>query len=238
MIQGATIRRASTTRTAIEARTIPASHHRDRHRDRSRPDGRDRAHTSPASRARRAISEGSSSPTSAAASAIRSSTESVTASPPAASSSADDVRVGDPAEVVLGADVGARGLAELAAVLGGELERRRDRRHLVLVDRDLERHAVGQLGEPADLGDQERLPEREGADHRAGGLAHGRRAQVDEHVAGGDQRHQPLLRHVALADQRLTADPEPLEPPVEVETLGGDADEQETSARAAPCAGA
>ena len=45
---------------------------------------------------------------------------------------------------------------------------------LALVDRHLGRDGVGQLGEPADVADDERLAEREGADCHPGGLAHRR----------------------------------------------------------------
>ena len=196
--------------------------------------------TSPASRARAASSVTSSRPTSAAASAMRQRTASSTASPPAASSSAPRVRVGDAVEVVLAARRSRAPAAPSSRlVVGRELERSRDRRHLVLVDRDLQRDAVRQLGEPADVGDEHRLAERERADHRARRLAHRRRAQVDEHVARRHQRPQPLLRHVLLADHaRRRVEPEPLEPPLEVEPLGRRADEQQPRARPALAAAA
>ena len=59
---------------------------------------------------------------------------------------------------------------------------------------------VRKLGEPADVADDERLAERERADHAARRLAHRRRAQVDADVAGGHQRPEPLLVDVVLAD--------------------------------------
>ena len=167
MIQGATIRCASAIRTAAEQTTIAPSQTQARHRDGACPNRfaprspARAAHTSPASRARRTSSEASSRPTSAAASAIRQSTASATASPPAASSSAAHVGGGDAVQVVLARDVGAGGRAERVPVVGGELERAGDRRHLVLVDRDLQRDAVRQLGEPADVGHEHRLAERE-----------------------------------------------------------------------------
>ena len=46
-------------------------------------------------------------------------------------------------------------------------------------------------------------------------------------VAGGHQRPQPPLVHVALADEAVACEAEPLEPPVEVEAGRGGADEQE-----------
>ena len=56
-------------------------------------------------------------------------------------------------------------LAPIAARTSGrereQLERRGQRRHLVVVGRHLERDVVRQLGEPADVADDERLAERE-----------------------------------------------------------------------------
>ena len=89
------------------------------------------------------------------------------------------------------------------AVVRGDAERGLDRRDLVLVDRDLEHRVVGQLAEPADVGDEQRLAERRAADHRARRLAHRRVAKVDEHVARGHQRPHALLGHVVETLRRL-----------------------------------
>src|SRR2546426_866671 len=78
---------------------------------------------------------------------------------------------------------------------------------LVFVHRHLEGDLVGQLAEPADVADDERLAERERADHRAGGLAHRRRAKAHVHVAGGHQRPEPRLVHVFLTDHALAFEP-------------------------------
>jgi hypothetical protein len=98
-----------------------------------------------------------------------------------------------PAEIVLALDVRARGGTELVGVVGREPERSLQHRHLDVVDRHLQRDIAGQLAEPADVGDDHRLAERERADHRARRLAHRREAQVDEHVARGHQLPHPLL---------------------------------------------
>src|SRR6266511_466672 len=58
-----------------------------------------------------------------------------------------DVSVRGAAEIVLLADVLEGPRAQLLVTPRHELEGRLERRHLVLVDRDLERDVVGQLGE-------------------------------------------------------------------------------------------
>ena len=62
---------------------------------------------------------------------------------------------------------------------------------------------VGQLGEPADVGDDERNAGRERADDGARRLAHRRRAQRDDDVARLHERPEPLLVDVALARHSL-----------------------------------
>ena len=77
------------------------------------------------------------------------------------------------AQRVLAGGVAHRVLGRLAC--GKQLERRRERRNLVLVDGHLEGNVVRELRKPADVADDERTPERQRADDAAGGLAHGRR---------------------------------------------------------------
>ena len=92
------------------------------------------------------------------------------------------VELGDALEVVLAPGQLGRGGAHRAPcvlVAGEQLERGVQRLDLARVDRHLERDLVRQLGEPADVADDERLPERELADDAARRLAHRRRPQVD-----------------------------------------------------------
>src|SRR5579862_2851793 len=63
------------------------------------------------------------------------------------------VGVGNAVEVVLAIDVVARSRTQLIGVVCGKLDRSGDRLDLQLVDGDLERNRVWQLGEPADLRD-------------------------------------------------------------------------------------
>ena len=104
-------------------------------------------------------------------------------------------------------------------------ERGCKRLHLVLVDRHLQHRVVRQLAEPADVGDDERLAERERADRRARGLTHRRVAQVHEHVTGGHQRPHSILGHV-VQPLHAVDEAEPLEPPLHVEALSGRTREQ------------
>ena len=139
------------------------------------------------------------------------------------------VRVGDLVEVMLPLDVRERARAPSARRARRQLERRLEHRDLELVDGNLQRDAVGQLGEPADVADDERLAERERADHRAGRLAHRREAQVHE------TSHAAISDHIRSSGTYLETldalrEPEPLEPAVEVEALAGGADEQQPRA--------
>ena len=97
--------------------------------------------------------------------------------------------------------------------------------------RDLQGDFVRQFGEPAGVGHDERLPERQRADRRPARLAHRRRAKADVDVAGGHERPQPPLVDEPLADHPVSLQAEPLEPAVEVETGRGGADHQEPGAR-------
>ena len=98
-------------------------------------------------------------------------------------------------------------------------------------DGDLQRDPVRKLREPADVADDERLPEGERADHAARGLAHRRVAQVHAHVGAGHQRPEPPLVDPALPLEALAGQPEALEPAVEVESRRGRADEQQRRVR-------
>ena len=145
-----------------------------------------------------------------------------------------DVLPGDAVEVVLRRHVGARGLAHARgdAGLGEPLERPRDRRHLlVAADRHLQRDVVGQLREPADVADDERLAERERADRAARRLPHRRRAQLHDRVARRHERPEPLLLDVRLAHDARVVEAEALEAAVEVEAGRLGADEQQPRAR-------
>ena len=109
--------------------------------------------------------------------------------------------------------------------------RRRGRRPRRSPTGDLERDVVGELGEPAGVADDERLAERQRADRRARRLAHRRGAQADVDVARGHQRPQPLLVDPALPHDPVAVEPEPLQPPLEVEARRDRADEQQPRAR-------
>ena len=150
-------RRSSTTTIPREPQAQPGS----RRRARDRAPRSTGAHTSPASRARRTSSVRSSRPTSGGGLGDpHQHRRRSTASPPAASSSAATYASATRPRSCSRRTYARAARAELGAVVGGELERGRDRRHLVLVDRDPQRHAVRQLGEPADVGDEHRLAER------------------------------------------------------------------------------
>ena len=170
---------------------------------------------------------------------MRQSTASVTASPPAASSSAAHVGVRDAAEVVLAADVVAAGLAELVLAVGGQLERGRDRRHLVLVDRDLaarRRRAARRTS---------RRRRRASACRATARGSPRPTSRPSSASAGSRARRTPPSATTAAPPARsrsritrLAAEPEPLEPPLEVEPLGRRADEQQPRARPAAAAAA
>ena len=59
-----------------------------------------------------------------------------------------------------------------------------ERRGLVLVDLDLERHVVGELGEGLEVVHDRRAPLGEGPRHDGGGLPGARVAEAHHHVAG------------------------------------------------------
>ena len=96
----------------------------------------------------------------------------------------------------------------------------------MLVGRDLQRDLVRQLGEPADVGDDERRADRERADDDRRRLAHRRRPQRDRRVDAPEQRPQPLLGDVVLAHDRVRQ-AGLLDPPVELERRVGRAGEHE-----------
>ena len=96
-----------------------------------------------------------------------------------------------------------RPFAREAVVARDQLEDRGQRRHLELVDRHLGRDRVGKLREPARVADDERLAERERPDRHARGLAHGRPAQADAHVAVGEQLPEIAARPGSRAGARL-----------------------------------
>ena len=140
----------------------------------------------------------------------------------------------DPAEVVLRRRELARGGAHRGAcvgALGEEPERRCEVGDLVRADAHLQRDSFGQLREPPHVRHDQRLPERERADRGPARLAHRRRAKADVDVARRHERPQPALVDEPLADDPVSLQPEPLEPPVEVEPGRGGADEQEPGAR-------
>src|SRR5438874_36343 len=88
-----------------------------------------------------------------------------------------------------------------------------ERTHLlVAADGHLQRDVVGQLAEPADVADDERLAERQRANRATRRLSHRWRAQQHTGVARAQQRPEPLLLDVGLADDALTVEAEPLEP--------------------------
>src|SRR5204863_4585159 len=93
-----------------------------------------------------------------------------------------------------------------------------------------ERDLCGKLGEPAEVGDDEGLAERECPDRTAGRLAHGRRPEADAGVARGHQRPEARLVDVVLAEHALRE----LE---SLQTARGRADEQQAGLRASPAQG-
>jgi hypothetical protein len=119
--------------------------------------------------------------------------------------------LGDVGHVVLALDVRPRRVAhrELCRLARGEqLERTCELGDLVVVDRHLERHVVGQLGEPAEIADDEGAPERERANDAPGRFTHRGGTKRDACVAGSDQRPEaPFVDVVdaldALADEAL-----------------------------------
>src|SRR5215471_15103974 len=87
------------------------------------------------------------------------------------------VELGDPLEVVLASRQLGPGLPQLRAdvlSLDEELESGAEHVVLRLVGRNLQRDLVRELREPADVADDERLAERERADHAARRLPHRR----------------------------------------------------------------
>src|SRR6266511_3959679 len=150
-----------------------------------------------------------------------------------------EVRIGYALEVVLVAHVlaGAGAHALSKGVVGREpLENPRENLDLTLIDRNLRRHPIRQLGEPADVADDERAAESERADRARGGLAHGRGAQAHAHVAAREQGLEPALVDIAEDDDSSLVAPEgsPLELLVEVEVAGNGAREEQRRVRKAP----
>ena len=140
------------------------------------------------------------------------------------------ILLGNPAEVVFPLDVRTRRIAhrKLRRFAGGEqLECSCDRGDLVLVHGHLQGNVVGQLGEPAEVTDDERSSERQRSDRAARGLAHGRRAQGDAGVAGSHQRPEAILLDVPNAFHAVGRQP------VSVEAGRGGADEEELRVRMA-----
>ena len=173
-------------------------------------------------------------PTAAAAPVTSRRTASETAAPPAACSNAaacsSATRSSSCGPAASRPRGGAHGGPRVGA-LGEQAQGRGEVVHLAVAHRDLERDVVRQLGEPAGVGHDERLPERQRADRGAGGLPHRRRAQADVDVARGHQRPEPRLVHVALAEDAVGGEPEPLQAPVEVEPGRGRADEEQSRSR-------
>ena len=141
-----------------------------------------------------------------------------------------DVLLGHAPQVVLRADVSEGSPAHLVcdAGLRQALHGRGQRTHLLVAShRHLQRDLVGQLAEPAEIADDERLAERQRADCAPRRLAHGRRTQQYAGVARLHQRPQALLLDIGLANHALPVEAEPLEPAVEVEPRRLGADEQQ-----------
>ena len=133
-------------------------------------------------------------------------------------------------ERVLALDVRARSRAERRAVVDGERRAPpRASRPRSSSTGTFSTDVVGQLAEPADVGDDERLAERERADHRARRLAHRRVAQVDEHVAGRHQRPHALLRARSRGARRPRS-ARAARAGADVEALARGADEQQPRA--------
>src|SRR5438552_3805328 len=112
--------------------------------------------------------------------------------------------------------------------------RQNGRQHvdLPLANRNLRRHIVRKLAEPADVRDDERTAQHERADRDPGRLAHRRKAQVDADIAALEERPEFFLVRVAeglhlLADPKVRA----LEERVEVKVWRGRPDEEETGGR-------
>jgi hypothetical protein len=112
------------------------------------------------------------------------------------------ILLGNVLDVVMLANVCSGGVTHpySEAWLAQFLERVVDRRYLVVSDWNLERDVVGQLGEPADIADDERLAERERANRAPGRLPHRRGAEEDAGVASAHERPEALLLDVRLAD--------------------------------------
>ena len=108
------------------------------------------------------------------------------------------VRLGDAVDPVLPLDELACLRAHRGADsrIGERLERGEQHVLLALVHRHLQHRVAGELREPADVADDERLAQRERPDRAPGGLAHRRRAQGDDRVAGRHQRPELVLGDV------------------------------------------
>ena len=108
------------------------------------------------------------------------------------------VGLGDAIDPVLPLDQLSRAFAHRRtnSRVGKGLERGEQCVLLVLVHRHLDHRVGGELREPADVADDQRLSQREGADRAPGGLAHRRRAERDDRVAGRHQRPELVLGHV------------------------------------------
>ena len=125
------------------------------------------------------------------------------------------VALRNPAEVELVPGVGSSRVAHRKLrrfTRGQQLERRRQGRHLVLVDWNFQCDLRGKLREPAEVADNERTSQRERTDHAARGFAHRRRTQRDAGIARGHQRPEPVLADVvdpldAFADQTTGVEP-------------------------------
>ena len=190
------------------------------------------------SESRRAISEASGEPgampTPAAASLTSRRTSSATVAPPATRSNAAACSSATRASVVLALGERraavpspparpARSASSRSAAVSSSTSRS--------PTWTLSATLVGQLREPAGVRDHERLAERQRTDRRARGLAHRRRAEIDVDVARRHQPPEPPLVDVALPHDSLAVEPEPLQPPVEVEARRRRAHEQEPRAR-------
>src|SRR5205823_3713279 len=96
---------------------------------------------------------------------------------------------------------------------------------LALANRNLRRHIVRKLAEPADVRDDERTAQHERADRDPGRLAHRRKAQVDADIAALEKR--PESRFVCVAERvHMLSDAEvrSVEQRVELKTRRGRTD--------------
>ena len=137
-------------------------------------------------------------PTSLAADATSCRTRSSTTAPPACGLQHGGIGLGDAIDPVFPLDQLSRAFAHRRtdSRVGKGLERGEQCVLLVLVHRHLDHRIGGELREPADVADDQRLSQREGADRAPGGFAHRRRAERDDRVAGRHQRPELVLGHV------------------------------------------